>query len=139
MATWTTPKTDWTSTDSFNIEDYNRIRGNLEYLCELAQSLASFTIEDMGDDYVVGTDESNYWLVSVFNAIEDNLDTINENTFDYDFGSKTTFYENGLFIKYSECNRIESACLTLYNAIDAHVATIPRLGFTLGQYRAIRC
>lgn len=26
---WQQPKTDWQSSDFFNIEDYNRIKGNL--------------------------------------------------------------------------------------------------------------
>ena len=34
---WITPKTNWISTDRFNIADYNRIKNNLEYLHEYAQ------------------------------------------------------------------------------------------------------
>ena len=26
---WTTPKTNWTKTDFFNLSDYNRIKNNL--------------------------------------------------------------------------------------------------------------
>ena len=33
---WIEPKTDWVSTDYFNIEDYNRIIGNIIYLKDFA-------------------------------------------------------------------------------------------------------
>ena len=35
MMAWIEPKTNWTSQDFFNIEDYNRIIGNIAYLKEL--------------------------------------------------------------------------------------------------------
>lgn len=34
MATWTTPKTNWQGTDHFSVTDWQRITGNLEYLCD---------------------------------------------------------------------------------------------------------
>ena len=34
MATWTTPKTDWDSTDTFSASDWLRIVGNLEYITD---------------------------------------------------------------------------------------------------------
>lgn len=34
MATWTTPKTNWNSTDSFSASDWIRIVGNLEYITD---------------------------------------------------------------------------------------------------------
>lgn len=139
MADWITPKTDWASTDAFNIVDYNRIRNNLLFLHEQASYITvPFPIVDMGEDYVVGEDEDKVWLVDIFNAIESNLDTINQHTFNYDFGQRTYFYENGLFIKASELNRIESASLEIHDALINHIRTIPRLAFTLGAYRLIR-
>lgn len=133
---WTTPKTDWAVTDSFNIVDYNRIRNNLIYLRDIALNIFDyFDIDSMGADYVVGVDEDKYWIVSIFNAIETNLETINTATLNLDIGATTTFYENGAFIKASECNRIESATLALYEQIKEQIANIPRLSFTLGRYR----
>lgn len=29
---WIEPKTDWTSQDTFNFSDYNRIKNNIAYL-----------------------------------------------------------------------------------------------------------
>ena len=34
MPTWTTPKTNWVGTDSFGLTDWNRISGNVEYVCD---------------------------------------------------------------------------------------------------------
>ena len=53
---WQTPKTDWKwagedSGDFFACSDYNRIKGNIEHLAEMAKALYQpFTIEDMGQD-----------------------------------------------------------------------------------------
>jgi hypothetical protein len=38
MSTWTEPKTDWVATDYFNLSDYTRITGNLNYIHDLASS-----------------------------------------------------------------------------------------------------
>ena len=46
---WQQPKTNWTVTDRFNIDDYNRILGNLAYLHDKAQELYHvFSVVDMG-------------------------------------------------------------------------------------------
>ncbi len=42
MSTWVTPKTNWVSTDYFNITDYKRIVGNIEYLKDLANKLFNY-------------------------------------------------------------------------------------------------
>lgn len=48
---WVAPKTDWKSSDRFNISDYNRIRGNLEYLHDYVEKLYTFfSMEDLGVD-----------------------------------------------------------------------------------------
>lgn len=68
---WQQPKTDWTALDLFNIEDYNRIKGNLEYLHEKAQKLyREFSAEDMGEEKA---DYSAYFYADEFNAFESNI------------------------------------------------------------------
>ena len=48
---WRQPKTDWQPSDYFNIEDYNRIKGNLNEIREQALILwPDFDFEDMGED-----------------------------------------------------------------------------------------
>lgn len=50
---WIEPKTDWAITDSFNFEDYNRIKNNIAYLRERALSFYSTVpFEDMGSDKI---------------------------------------------------------------------------------------
>lgn len=42
MPTWTTPKTNWKGTDTFNASDWLRIIGNVEYIAD-AISYSGFT------------------------------------------------------------------------------------------------
>ena len=75
---WTTPKTDWKITyvdgeyagDYCNYTDYNRIKGNIEYLAALPTPRVF--IDDMGGDKVVG----NPIYSSEFNAFQNNLEKI---------------------------------------------------------------
>lgn len=41
---WQTPKTDWQESDFFNVEDYNRIKGNLNLLLCTGITLAASDI-----------------------------------------------------------------------------------------------
>lgn len=132
----TTPKTDWKSTDRFNIEDYNRIKNNLNYLHEQAVALwRSFDIDDMGEDM---TDRTQYWDVDVFNMFETNLDAINQNILSKDYGVAQRFFNNGQFIKWDELNRIESATLDMMNILERQKAGLRRIAFKLGQFKEVR-
>lgn len=98
MSEWVNPKVNWEENDRFNISDYNRIKNNLSYLKERANNtIRPFFIEDMGVDLI---EETSYWDVNVFNSFEKNLDIVNENAYKRDYGTRQTFYENGVFIKY---------------------------------------
>ena len=80
---WITPKTDWVSTDYFNIEDYNRIIGNIRYLKDFAEELfKALDTLDMGEEktYV------SMIYAREMNAIESNLEIINANTYGFDIG-----------------------------------------------------
>lgn len=123
MADWQTPKTDWhVSTDSdgnytgdrFNASDFNRIKNNLIYLRDLAIKMyTEFDIEKVSDD----KGYADYPYADEINAIEDNLDTINEHTISRNYGVKQTFNDNGAFIDFNELNRIEGAELDLYDRL----------------------
>lgn len=134
---WTTPKTDWVSTDKFNIVDYNRIKNNIAYLGNLIlTNVGYFDYIDMGND-IVGY--SGYWDVSVFNAFELNLERMNAASYVQNIGSTKTFYENGAFISYTELNRIESACQLIYDTYDIQASTYRLYPFTMGALKeAIR-
>lgn len=136
MATWTTPKTNWTATDRFNIVDYNRIKNNLQYLHDESEDIfGEYSIIDMGSDI---SSYGSYWDVAKFNAFETNLQTINENMLNASIGSKMTFYANGVFITYTELNRIENATLTLKATIDGWYGAMATLPFRLGGKSALR-
>ncbi len=133
---WIEPKTDWTSQDTFNFSDYNRIKNNIAYLRERAVKLVKpFEIQDMGDDM---TSYAELFEASKFNTLEQNLETINNNAYLKDYGTKQTFYDNGVFIAYAELNRIESATLDIYNMLGRQEIGLRRLAFRLGAGREVR-
>ena len=133
---WIEPKTNWTSSSRFNIEDFNRIKNNLLYLHDVALvRVGAFEIESMGEDLYVGEDEYKNWVLEDFNAIENNLHIISNKIMDADIGTKKTFYENGLMPDYVELNRIESVTLRNKNALDNLSAGLRRIPFKLGQFR----
>jgi len=115
---WTTPKTDWKSTDRFNYSDYNRIKNNISYIQSKANErilIHSVSITDMGDDI---TSYSAFFYADEFNAFEDNVKKINESGI-YKTSIKThTFYPNAKFINYEELNELESAILTVKMSVD---------------------
>ena len=133
---WLPPKTDWTATDYFNIEDYNRITGNLEYLKTLGTSLfyGFPSIASLGDDKTY----TSMIYAREINAIEDCLEKLNLGSYSFDIGDKKIYYANQSTITYSELNRIESAILLLYKTMTAHKEALPKLSFRLGGQKGIR-
>lgn len=137
MSSWIEPRLDWSAENcSFDIADFNRIKNNLIYLCEEAGKIwGEFDIEDMGEDI---SSYEEKWEVASFNAIESNLDIINQKMLNRDYGFKKTFYENGVFITYDECLRIESATLNMYQIILGWYEGITRLSFVLGTPKGLK-
>lgn len=132
---WLEPKTDWVSTDRFNIQDYNRIKGNLEYLHDRAEKLYHrFQIQNMGSDKA---DYSVFFYADEFNLFEENLDIINQNVFMQDYGESQTFFDNGQFIQWDELNRIESAMFSMSRILDRQEAGLRRLAFRLGNMKGV--
>jgi len=126
---WQQPKTDWKSGEYFNIGDYNRIKNNLNEIRERALVLwKDFEFEDMGND-------KSYADISFFadeiNKFENNIDLICAGTYPFALGERKVFYENTPFIDWIELNRIESACLKLYETFTASATALRRLEFTL--------
>lgn len=135
VSKWHEPKTNWTSADRFNIEDYNRIKNNLVYLNERASALwKPFEIENMGADI---EEYTAYWPVEVFNMWERNLETVNQIILTQDYGSSQQFFENGPFIQYGELNRIESAILSMRDILDRQEAGLRRLSFRSGAFKEV--
>lgn len=133
---WTEPKTDWESTDYFNLTDYNRIKNNIAYLRELAlEVFVDFPFEDMGDDK---SSYSEYLYADEFNAMENNLESMRENTFLFDDSEPKQWYENQRTPNYEDFNRLERACLLFYNGFNGIKENKRRLPFRLGAFKAIR-
>lgn len=126
---WQQPKTDWQSSDFFNIEDYNRIKGNLNEIRQQALILwPDFEFEDMGEDKTY----SDYgFYVDEINRFEVNVDHICDGVFPFAVGERKTFYENQPFIDWKELNRIEEACRLMYSNIQGRINGRRRLAFTL--------
>lgn len=126
---WQEPKTDWGSTDNFNVDDYNRILGNVTIIKELVQELyVTFEMDELSDEKVYGD-----WIYAdEINAIEQNLDAICEYVYPFDIGERKTYYPNQPTTDWKEINRIESACLPMYKFLTGQKAGKMRLAITLG-------
>ena len=132
---WIEPKIDWVATDYFNIEDYNRIVGNLTYLKSFSEQLfRSYDLLEMEQEKTY----SSMIYAREINAIENNLETVNINTYNFDIGDTKEFYPNKTTPLWSEFNRIESAMLLLHNTMLAHKNALPRLAFTLGGQKGLK-
>ena len=135
---WKTPKTDWYGKviegvyvgDRFNAVDYNRIKNNLIYLRDLAITVyESFNIETVSND----KSTADFFYADEINAMERNLDTINNNTLKRNYGTRVTFSANGNTPVYTELNRIESAILDLYDRLSNQSEGRRTLTFNFGM------
>ena len=126
---WQQPKTDWQEGDYFNVEDYNRIKGNLNEIRTQALILwPDMEFEEMGDDK---TYEDYGFYADEINLFEANIDHICDGTFAFAVGERQTFYDNQPFIDWRELNRIEEACRLIYSNITSGVEGRLTLAFTL--------
>lgn len=135
---WQTPKTDWYGEviegvyvgDRFNAVDYNRIKNNLIYLRDLAITVyESFNIETVSNDKTT----ADFFYADEINAMERNLDTINNNTLKRNYGTRVTFSANGNTPVYTELNRLESAILDLYDRLSNQSKGRRTLTFNFGM------
>ena len=126
---WQTPKTDWQESDFFNVEDYNRIKGNLNEIRAQAVILwPEFSLEDMGADK---TYEDYSFYADEINRFETNVGRICSGTYPFAVGNQKTFYDNQPFIDWQELNRIEEACRLIYSNIQSRLNGRKILAFTL--------
>ena len=126
---WQQTKTDWKAEDFFNVEDYNRIKGNLNEIRALALTLwPDFEFEEMGADK---TYQDYGFYADEINRFEANVEHICAGTFPFPVGEQQTFYENQPFIDWQELNRIEEACRLIYSNICSREAGRKTLAFIL--------
>lgn len=131
---WQTPKTAWTAKDVVLCSDYNRIKGNIDYLQTLACKIyKGFDIEEMGDDKT----EEQYPYADEYNRLEQNIEMIAKSTAGFQYGESPVFFDNGNFLDYQELNRIEGATLDMYNQLTNQYKGRRMLTFTLGAKQEV--
>lgn len=133
---WIEPKINWVSTDRFNLEDFNRIRNNILWLHDRAIKFCGvFEIESMGEAV---TSEADGIKVYYINAFENNVEIINKNMTNANYGNKKTFMPNVVAIDWKELNRIEKAIFYMKDIIDSQAEIIRNIPFRLGAYKEVR-
>jgi len=122
---WQTPKTDWEIKpfvngrymgDWFNVEDYNRIIGNLRYLHAAGQNVYAVVFDILGMSM---QDHSGFPRAGEINALEESLYRIAANTFTpSDYTGKATWTSNGKTPTADDLNRIERACVAIFAKLN---------------------
>lgn len=130
---WIEPKTNWVNGDYFNIDpDYNRIKGNIEYLIALT--------EDMYPDYpspvLASVDITGYPTPSFFNNVVNATQAIMYHCYT-PLGARAmrVYSDNGVGWSASELNAIEENHRLLYDVLTRQKANRHRLPITLGGVR----
>ena len=126
---WITPKTDWLSSDYFNVEDYNRIRGNIQYVYEYALRLYKIFGIDVMQERTLG----DAVAAELLNDVENNLDKIVENTYNLiEYRPSKSFEPGQAAWNYDDLNRIERNLLLIITMLESQEAGLKRLAFELG-------
>lgn len=129
---WITPKEDWTAVDYFNLSDYDRIRGNLQYLRNMAVSLyANFELHGLGEKSV-----SDLPFAEFFNEVEAGLQRLADQSFRHpDFTARKEWHENMPTWSWEDLNRIEGALQSLYGYLKSQSDSKTTIAFILGGGR----
>lgn len=126
---WIKPKIEY-SDGYFNAVDYNRIKNNLKVLRELAIIIyEEFSIQDMGPDKTY----SDFLYADEINTIENNLDKINKNSVNGNYGTKLTFNANDRVPTLREIIRIEKAILDIYTRLNYMMEKMRHFNFNFGD------
>lgn len=133
MAEWKAPKTTWTDGEYFNIDpDYIRIKGNIEYLTELAFLLyGKFKTPTLENADIYGYPKADF-----FNNIAEATRALLKNCYT-PVGSKEmrSYFENQSIWNADDLNAIESNHQKLYEILTKQKSALNILEFTLGGNR----
>lgn len=127
---WQTPKTTWENNEVFEVAlDYERIRGNINYLHELAEQLyPPFSLDTMADAPATGFPYPN-WL----NTVVDNTGKLARETLTpSDFLEMARYKGNAPGWDADDLNRIESNHQLLYGIFKGTIELLPKLSFEIG-------
>ena len=110
------------------MEDYDRIKQNIEYLREYAYFLyGGFTMRGM-----VAVTVESYGYASTIDALDANLEAIAANTFrPPDMLPVKQWRGNQPPPGADDWNRIENTCLLLFEQFERQSACLPKLAFEL--------
>lgn len=142
---WTNTKTNWVSTDYFNIEDWQRIRNNLEYLHAELVGHKKAPPQLLDTDTGRGYNELPY--VHLVNNMEQNLATLQEIfgvKFTEDVAQKTWYDRVDMLYTsnptYADWNRWETILQLVYESIryiDTYIfSTVSGTGYC-GSVRTV--
>lgn len=119
---WDTPKVDWESTDYYNIEDWHRVRNNLEHLRTWLQDFGFPRLILLETD--TGRKYNELPYVHLINNMERNLANLRELLgvdFTEDIDQKTWYGRCNEMYKsnptYQDWNRWERILLLVYECI----------------------
>ena len=134
---WAAPKTNWAvrydengnyAGDYFEASDYQRIKGNIGVLMEMAQKFYAAVNPPAIPDVTA----SSYGYASTINVLEQSLLELKNKTFDPGIGTTKTWNGNSPAPQAADLNRIESACLKFYKMFEAQQEVLPKLAFAMG-------
>lgn len=133
MSVWVTPKTNWNGNENeyFNISDYQRIKGNIEYLYDFIK------VFDMSNSIPYSMISVNYLTVpksSFYNNIVENIYYLKD-IFPSVNGFKTmrNYVEKQNIWTFEDLNIIENNLLCLKQVIDSKYLARNKLPFKLGM------
>lgn len=132
MAVWQEPKTNWSgaSDEFFNVQpDYQRIKGNIEYLHELALNMfPHFSIYELEN-----VTYKSIPYVDFFNNIVYDIDLIaNKSIKPSGYQVMRTYSENMSIWSYIDLNIIESNIKLLKAALQSRYENMSNLPIMLG-------
>ena len=127
---WIQPKTNWVDGDYFNLDpDYNRIKGNIEYLITLSEEMYSeHTSPELGTYDTTGYPTFKFFA-DIVNATNAML------TYCYRPNGAESMRKldgNSIVWNAAELNAIENNHLLLYEAFHLQKSSLRRLQITLG-------
>ena len=127
---WVTPKTNWVNGEYFNYSpDYERIKGNIEYLIELSKEIYPDYAHAPLDNLIVGEFPTTMNFTSII--------TLTRRIMEACYSPKGTLtmrsvVANAEFWNAAELNAIEGNHLRIYQALTGQKEGIRRLSYTLG-------
>lgn len=127
---WTTPKTNWVDGEYFNVSpDYERIKGNIEYLIALSKTVyTDYTTPELQQ-----ANRDGYPRVSFFNNVVNATRAMLERCYTPPGAQSLRLYTaNSPAWTASDLNALEMNHLLLYHAFTQQSLCVPRLQLVLG-------